>query len=59
VTKNYAGGKLVRNRKAVVVHIGIAFDLAKAQGLKPNRVVAAKFGCMRLWGIATRISQTS
>ena len=39
----------VWNREAVAAHIGTAFDWAKAQGLPPTRVVAAEFGCMRLW----------
>ena len=50
VTTDYAGGKLSWDRKAVGSHIGVAFDWAKAQGLPPTRVVAAEFGCMRLWG---------
>src|SRR5690606_39285128 len=37
------------DRKAVAGHIGAAFDWAKAEGLPPTRVVAAEFGCMRLW----------
>ena len=49
VTTNYAGGRLAWDRAAVAAHIDVAFDWAKAQGLPPNRVVAAEFGCMRLW----------
>lgn len=46
---DYAGGRMAWDRKAVTDHIGAAFDWAKAQGLPPTRVVAAEFGCMRLW----------
>ena len=46
---DYAGGKMAWDRKAVADHIGAAFDWAKGQGLPPTRVVAAEFGCMRLW----------
>ncbi|CAH1673546.1 Cellulase (Glycosyl hydrolase family 5) [Chelatococcus asaccharovorans] len=49
VTTDYAGGRLAWNRAAVAAHIGMAFDWAKTQGVAPNRVVAAEFGCMRLW----------
>lgn len=49
ITTDYAGGKTTWDRKAVAQHIGTAFDWAKAQGLPPTRVVAAEFGCMRLW----------
>ena len=45
----YAGAKLTWDRKAVADHIGAAFDWAKAQGLPASRIVAAEFGCMRLW----------
>jgi endoglucanase len=45
----YAGGRMAWDRKAVADHIGAAFDWAKTQGLPPTRVVAAEFGCMRLW----------
>ncbi len=50
VETDYAGGKLTWDRTAVAAHIGTAFDWAKTQGLPPTRVVAAEFGCMRLWG---------
>lgn len=49
VETDYAGGKMTWDRKAVADHIGAAFDWAKTQGLPPTRVVAAEFGCMRLW----------
>ncbi len=49
ITTDYAGGKTTWDRKAVAQHIGTAFDWAKVQGLPPTRVVAAEFGCMRLW----------
>lgn len=49
ITTDYAGGKTTWDRKAVAQHIGTAFDWAKAQGLPASRVVAAEFGCMRLW----------
>lgn len=49
VTTDYAGGRLAWNAKAVADHIDTAFDWAAAQGLAPTRVVAAEFGCMRLW----------
>lgn len=49
VETDYAGGKLTWDGKAVADHIGTAFDWAKTQGLPPTRVVAAEFGCMRLW----------
>ncbi|MCX8999388.1 glycoside hydrolase family 5 protein [Rhizobiaceae bacterium BDR2-2] len=49
VTTRYAGGDLAWDRAAVTAHIDTAFDWAKAQGLASNRVVAAEFGCMRLW----------
>lgn len=48
-TTDYAGGKMTWGRNAVANHIDAAFDWAKAQGLPPTRVVAAEFGCMRLW----------
>ncbi|WP_198404857.1 hypothetical protein [Burkholderia ambifaria] len=49
VTTDYAGGKQTWDRAAVANHIGVAFDWAAAQGLKPTRIVVAEFGCMRLW----------
>ena len=49
VTTNYADGRMTWDREAVSDHIGVAFDWAKTQGLPPSRVVAAEFGCMRLW----------
>lgn len=49
VTTDYAGGKTEWDRTTVADHIGAAFDWAKAEGLPPTRVVAAEFGCMRLW----------
>lgn len=49
VTTDYDGGRMTWDRKAVAGHIGAAFDWAKAEGLPPTRVVAAEFGCMRLW----------
>jgi len=49
ITTKYAGGTMTWDRKAVADHIGVAFDWARAQGLPPNRMVAAEFGCMRLW----------
>jgi endoglucanase len=49
ITTDYAGGKTTWDREAVAQHIGTAFDWAKAQGLPASRVVAAEFGCMRLW----------
>lgn len=49
ITTDYAGGKTTWDRKAVAQHIDAAFDWAKAQGLPATRVVAAEFGCMRLW----------
>ena len=49
VTTDHAGGEMRWGREAVATHIGAAFDWAKAQGLPPTRIVAAKFGCMRLW----------
>ncbi|MXN73931.1 cellulase family glycosylhydrolase [Burkholderia sp. 4701] len=48
-TTDYAGGKQSWDRTAVANHIGVAFDWAAAQGLKPTRIVVAEFGCMRLW----------
>lgn len=48
-TTDYAGGKTTWDRKAIGDHIGTAFDWAKAAGVPPSRVVAAEFGCMRLW----------
>lgn len=45
----YAGHEQIWDRTAVAAHIGAAFDWAKAQGLPATRVVAAEFGCMRLW----------
>lgn len=49
VTTDYAGGTMTWDRNAVTNHIDAAFDWAKTQGLPPTRVVAAEFGCMRLW----------
>lgn len=49
VTTQYAGGEVRWDRQLVSAHIGAAFDWAKVQGLSPTRVVAAEFGCMRLW----------
>lgn len=49
VETDYAGRKLEWDRKAVASHIGAAFNWAKAQDLPPTRIVAAEFGCMRLW----------
>ncbi|WP_426033437.1 glycoside hydrolase family 5 protein [Cypionkella sp. TWP1-2-1b2] len=49
VTTDYAGGKQVWDKAAVAAHIDHAYDWAAAQGLPPTRVVAAEFGCMRLW----------
>ncbi|WP_198433051.1 cellulase family glycosylhydrolase [Burkholderia ubonensis] len=49
VTTDYAGGKQTWDRTAVANHIGVAFDWAAAQGLKPTRIAVAEFGCMRLW----------
>lgn len=45
----YAGGELRWDKAAVAAHVGTAFDWAAAHGVKPNRIVAAEFGCMRLW----------
>lgn len=45
----YVGKDLAWDQQAVAAHIGLAFDWAKAQGVKPTRIVAAEFGCMRLW----------
>ncbi|WP_299840850.1 cellulase family glycosylhydrolase [uncultured Paracoccus sp.] len=49
VSTEYAGGEMVWDRIAVADHIGAAFDWAEAQSVPPSRVVAAEFGCMRLW----------
>ncbi|WP_232451142.1 glycoside hydrolase family 5 protein [Burkholderia ubonensis] len=49
VTTDYAGGEQTWDRTAVANHIGVAFDWAAAQGLKPTRIAVAEFGCMRLW----------
>ncbi len=49
VKTDYAGGTIAWDRDAVGAHIDTAFDWAQAQGLKPTRIVAAEFGCMRLW----------
>ncbi|MDZ4311980.1 MAG: cellulase family glycosylhydrolase [Cypionkella sp.] len=49
VTTDYARATQVWDKAAVAAHINHAFDWAAAQGLPPTRVVAAEFGCMRLW----------
>lgn len=49
VETTYAGGKQKWDRDAVARHIGSAFDWAQSQGLPATRIVAAEFGCMRLW----------
>lgn len=49
VETEYDGGKVSWDRTVVGEHIGAAFDWAASHGLKPTRVVAAEFGCMRLW----------
>lgn len=45
----YQGRDQAWDRATVAAHVGAAFDWAAAQGIPPNRVVAAEFGCMRLW----------
>lgn len=49
VATEYSGGDVSWDRETVATHIGAAFNWAKAQGLPPTRVIAAEFGCMRLW----------
>lgn len=49
VVTAYAGGEMAWDRPAVAAHIGAAFDWAAAQGMPATRIVAAEFGCMRLW----------
>lgn len=49
VVTTYAGGEMAWDRAAVASHIGAAFDWAGAQGVPATRIVAAEFGCMRLW----------
>ena len=49
VETEYAGTSLRWDEAAVRAHIDLAFDWADAQDLPPTRVVAAEFGCMRLW----------
>lgn len=45
----YDGGAHVWDRQAVADHVGAAFDWAKARHLPATRIVAAEFGCMRMW----------
>lgn len=46
---DYDGGPHIWDRQAVADHVGAAFDWAEAQHLPATRVVAAEFGCMRMW----------
>ncbi len=45
----YDGGKVRWDRSVVARHVGLAYDWAAAHGVKPTRIVAAEFGCMRRW----------
>lgn len=49
VDTRYAGMHRTWDTQLVAAHIALPFEWAKRNGLNPNRIVMAEFGCMRLW----------